>query len=178
MAIRIRNRSKAVCNISEESVRTPRDIIAIAKQNGLVTTPLDLSALCHVLGIGIRYLPLENNISGKLYYDDNRWVINVNSLHHPRRQRFTIAHELGHYFLHRNSMERYEDNTFHRGRNYSQIELEADNFAGALLMPAGEFRDYVCNKSNKIDDIAEHFGTSSVAIKKRADVIRNGSYEF
>ncbi|EKO3466648.1 ImmA/IrrE family metallo-endopeptidase [Vibrio fluvialis] len=177
MAIRIRQRSNTLDNLSN-SVKTPRDIIDIAKENSVATTPLDLPSLCHVLGIGIKYIPLENNISGKLHHDGSRWVINVNSLHHPRRQRFTIAHELGHYFLHRGSQDKYEDTTFHRGKDYSQKELEADNFAGALLMPKDEFTRFIRNNSNKIDDIAEYFGTSSLAIKKRADVIRNDSYEF
>lgn len=177
MAIRIRSKRKTSNNLSVR-VKSPEDILAIAKENGVGITPLDLSGLCHVLGIGIRYIPLENNISGKLHHDGSRWLINVNSLHHPRRQRFTIAHELGHYFLHRDSQDSYEDTTFHRGKNYTTKELEADNFAGALLMPKDEFKDFVRNTSNKIDDIAEYFGTSGVAIKKRADVIRNNTYEF
>ncbi|HGZ7313006.1 TPA: ImmA/IrrE family metallo-endopeptidase [Vibrio parahaemolyticus] len=177
MAIRIRNKRNASNNLSVR-VKSPEDILAIAKENGVETTPLDLPSLCHVLGIGIRYVPLGNNISGKLHHDGSRWLINVNSLHHPRRQRFTIAHELGHYFLHRDSQDSYEDATFHRGKNYTKKELEADNFAGALLMPKDEFKNFVRRTSNKIDDIAEYFGTSGVAIKKRADVIRNNSYEF
>ncbi|CAK1941526.1 HTH-type transcriptional regulator / antitoxin HigA [Vibrio crassostreae] len=177
MAIRIRNKRNNSQSLPM-STKTPEDVIAIAKRNEITTNPLDLSSLCHVLGIGIQFVPLENNISGRLHHDGNRWIINVNSLHHQRRQRFTIAHELGHYFLHRNSQEKYEDATFHRGKQYSLKELEADNFAGALLMPKAEFKDFVRSYSNKIDDIAEHFGTSSVAIKKRADVIRSNSYEF
>lgn len=177
MAIRIRNKRNTT-NTLPVNKKTPEDIIAIAKKNNIQTRPIDLQSLCHLLGIGVQYLPLENNISGRLHHDGNRWVINVNSLHHPRRQRFTIAHELGHYFLHRDSQKGYEDETFHRGKAYSVKEREADNFAGALLMPKDEFKHYVRNSSNKIDDIAEYFGTSSVAIKKRADVIRNNSYEF
>ncbi|EGQ8008887.1 TPA: ImmA/IrrE family metallo-endopeptidase [Vibrio parahaemolyticus] len=177
MAIRIRNKRNKTNTLPVDK-KTPEDIIAIAARNNINTRPIDLHGLCHILGVGIQYLPLENNISGRLHHDGNRWVINVNSLHHPRRQRFTIAHELGHYFLHRSSQQGYEDATFHRGRAYSEKELEADNFAGALLMPKDEFKDYVRNSSNRIDDIAEYFGTSSVAIKKRADVIRSNSYEF
>lgn len=177
MAIRIRNKP-TMTSIPPVNRKTPQDVIAIAKENNIKTCPIDLQRLCQLLGIGIQYIPLENNVSGKLYHDGNRWIINVNALHHPRRQRFTIAHELGHYFLHRDANKQYEDATFHRGKVYSVEELDADNFAGALLMPKNEFKDYVCNSSNKIDDIAEYFGTSSVAIKKRAEVIRSNSYEF
>lgn len=177
MAIRIRKNKTQSTNLTGEE-KTPNDILSLAESNGITTVPLDLKALCHLLGIGINYLPLENNLSGRLTHDGSRWVINVNALHHVRRQRFTIAHELAHYFLHRNSQENYEDLYFHRGKNYTQHELEADNFAGALLMPKEQLINFVNSTSNKLDDIAEHFGTSSIAVKKRADVIRSKSYEF
>src|SRR5439155_24819979 len=45
--------------------------------------------------------PLEDDISGALIpLGENDWAILVNSRHHPNRQRFTIAHELGHLLLH------------------------------------------------------------------------------
>ncbi|MCU8090737.1 ImmA/IrrE family metallo-endopeptidase [Shewanella sp. SM20] len=177
MAIRIRNRQVQSSQLSGTE-KTPNDILSLARSHGLSTSPLDLTALCQMLGIGISYLPLDNNLSGRLIHDGSRWVINVNALHHVRRQRFTIAHELAHYFLHRDSQDNYEDLTFHRGKCYTQKELEADNFAGALLMPKDKLIEFVNENSNKLDEIAEYFGTSSIAVKKRADVIRNKSYEF
>lgn len=40
---------------------------------------------------------------GKINYDFNKhkYIITVNKDHHPNRQRFTIAHELGYYMLFR-----------------------------------------------------------------------------
>lgn len=177
MAIRIRNKPTHIAQLNGPK-KTPNDVLALAFSHGIETTPLDLPALCHLLGIGINYVPLENNLSGRLNHDGSRWLINVNALHHERRQRFTIAHELAHYFLHRDSQNEYEDLTFHRGKNYTSTELEADNFAGALLMPKEKLVEFVNHSSNRLDDIAEHFGTSSIAVKKRADVIRNKSYDF
>jgi predicted transcriptional regulator len=177
MAIRIRNKQTHNRQLSGAK-KTPHDVLSLAQLHGLDTTPLDLVALCHLLSIGVNYLPLENNLSGRLTHDGTRWVININALHHVRRQRFTIAHELAHYFLHRDPQNNYEDVTFHRGKCYTQKELEADNFAGALLMPKEQLIEFVNSESNKLDHIAEYFGTSSIAVKKRADVIRSKSYEF
>tara|TARA_R110000744_G_scaffold73919_5_gene147751 strand:+ start:2426 stop:2959 length:534 start_codon:yes stop_codon:yes gene_type:complete len=177
MAIRIRNKRSQNSQLPVNK-KTPADVFAIAREHNIQTLPIDLQALCRLLGIGIQYTPLEDNASGKLSHDGDRWMIHVNSLHHPRRQRFTIAHELGHYFLHRDSQRGYEDTTFHRGKRYTKTELEADNFAGALLMPKDEFKQYIRNSSNKIDEITDYFDTSSMAVKKRADILRNDAYEF
>ena len=44
---------------------------------------------------------MSDNMSGKINYDfnKNKYIISVNKDHHPNRQRFTVAHELGHYML-------------------------------------------------------------------------------
>lgn len=71
-------------------------------------------------------------------------IIGVNSQHHPNRQRFTIAHELGHLTLHRDAIEErvHVDKTFQvlmRNTNSAsgteRIEIEANQFASELLMP-------------------------------------------
>ncbi len=44
----------------------------------------------------------DSNISGLIYKEDNKYFILVNDNYSLTRQYFTIAHELGHYFLHKN----------------------------------------------------------------------------
>ncbi len=72
---------------------------------------------------------------------ERRWAIIVNSGHAPVRQRFTIAHELGHLLLHRYS-QLHADAGFKvrfRDENSSlgsiREEIEANQFAAELLMP-------------------------------------------
>lgn len=92
--------------------------------------------------------PLDRDVSGMLVpledaAADRRWAIVVNSDHHPTRQRFTIAHELGHILLHgytephadRGYVVRFRDGRSSEGRVTE--EIEANQFAAELLMPQG-----------------------------------------
>lgn len=53
--------------------------------------------------IELIYESMSDNMSGKINYDFNKhkYIITVNKDHHPNRQRFTIARELGYYMLFR-----------------------------------------------------------------------------
>ena len=77
-------------------------------------------------------------------------VIAINPSQHPNRQRFTLAHELGHYFCHyEESMERvdgdfrvhWRDQESSTGTKWE--EIEANRFAAALLIPEHMLRDDV-----------------------------------
>jgi len=70
---------------------------------------------------------------------ENEWAILVNSQHHPNRQRFTIAHELGHLLLH-GYRTPHADTQFRlrdaRSSEGSVLEeIQANRFAAELLMP-------------------------------------------
>lgn len=93
------------------------------------------------------------------------------------RHRFSVAHEIGHLFLHMgfmtskwNESDVYKDNVMYRF-GYSQEEAEANEFAGTLLMPETEFRA----KANELDhngsvnlvDLATHFQVSPEAARLR-----------
>lgn len=86
------------------------------------------------------------------------------------RDRFTIAHELGHYFLHYRYANLVGEATFYRGAR-SRPETEANVFAAALLMPAGEFeRVWRLNNGDEWE-AARHFGVSPIAAQTRAKVL-------
>ena len=86
--------------------------------------------------------PGDEDLSGFLLRnpEDNSVILGVNSTHSKNRQRFTIGHELGHHFLHSNSVHvdgRYQvmnrDAKSKEGNNTQ--EIEANFFAGELLVP-------------------------------------------
>ena len=60
--------------------------------------PVRIERIAKVHGIRIRYEPLDDELSGMIFFKDNQAVIGVNAHHNPNRQRYTIAHELGHFF--------------------------------------------------------------------------------
>ena len=75
----------------------------------------------------------------------NKWLIIYNSaVSSEGRKRFTIAHEFGHYILHRNQQSEFSCGTDDIETGDSRdIELEADLFASTLLMPLDDFRRQV-----------------------------------
>ena len=81
-----------------EELSTPDNLLSLAKSKGLETEPLNVSELASLLGIIVRYEPMQNDDSGSLKKERKTgiWIMTINSLHHPHRQRFTIAHEIAH----------------------------------------------------------------------------------
>lgn len=92
---------------------------------------INVEEIAKKLGFSLSYTIMEE--SGKL--EDN--VINVNLLDAEVRQRFTIAHEIGHFLLHNPSDTMYRDVTLKRYENIVERieERQANNFAAELLMP-------------------------------------------
>jgi Zn-dependent peptidase ImmA (M78 family) len=103
--------------------------------------PVPVETLATRLGAKVRYSPFDGDISGMVYRDEDRVIIGVNSLHHTNRQRFTIAHEIGHMLLHK-GIEVHVDRSYRINlRNdisssaVDREEIEANRFAAKLLMP-------------------------------------------
>ena len=146
------------------------ELLSFAKTNDICLEPLDVSTLTQKLGIIMRMEAMKGDESGSLKKDKKtgKWIITVNSLHHPNRQRFTIAHELGHYIKHNNVADLFEDNVFFRNGDQNNYETEANKFAAEILMPEESFRRYISEVSKQVIDIAEKFGVSSMAVRVRA----------
>lgn len=96
-----------------------------------------------------------------------------------RRIRFSIAHELGHLFLHMLRSEgEYSKNIYFRGKNTENArkEWEANDFAASFLMPEEEFVSFCIKERNdkngvNINSIAEHFKVSKQAAFVRGEVL-------
>ena len=165
--IRKQNKKRDQVVLSKED--NTAKIMELAKRLGLSTVPFEIDEFIRHLGVRIRREAMNDDVSGYLKFVDGSWVIGVNNLHHPRRQRFTLAHELAHYALHKNSSGEFVDKVLFRSLNTeSPYEREANDFAAKLLMPEDEFRQFVQNVSKVIEDIAEHFDVSALAVKFRA----------
>lgn len=130
--------------------------------------PVDIEEFSKKIGIEIKYANLENGISGKLEKDGEHYIITVENRHPKNRQRFTIAHEIAHYFLHRNLKEKFEDIVFFRGVEKDSTEFQANLFASEILMPKNQFLEQIKIGKNKIEDLAKYFGVSTLAIRVRA----------
>ena len=104
----------------------------------------------------------------------SKWLLLYNSATPSEgRKRFTIAHEFGHYILHRHQRDLFEcgDGDIETGDNNERdIESEADLFASTLLMPLDDFRRQVDGQSISFDLLshcADRYGVSLTAAALR-----------
>lgn len=101
--------------------------------------------------------------------DEAAWTILYNeSLTSPGRIRFTKAHELGHYVLHRTRQDTFEcsaKDMLEWTLAEKAIESDADKFASYLLMPLHDFRAQVTSDVNLhvLGACAERYGVSLTA---------------
>lgn len=99
-----------------------------------------------------------------------KWKIGYNDkIQSPGRIRFTLAHEFGHYLLHRQrqtSFECSEKDMHDWDAEGQQIETEADTFASYLLMPLDDFRRQIGSAPISIDLLrhcGDRYGVSLMA---------------
>lgn len=128
---------------------------------------VELEKVAEDRGIEIKYEDLPSNESGYLVCFNGRFVIGVNRKHNKKRQRFTIAHELGHYFLHKDSNLEFRDQVFYRIENTSSIEYAANEFASRLLIPSDRLATKIQEGMVDIKKLADFFAVSQDAMKYR-----------
>ena len=117
----------------------------ILQEHGAYYLPIPVETVAYHLGLDVRPAPLGDDISGLLVIEDGQGTIGYNIKHAEVRQRFTIAHELGHYVLHQSAQPLFIDKRYRSSATYyrdghtatgsSALEIEANSFAAALLMP-------------------------------------------
>jgi hypothetical protein len=88
-----------------------------------------------------------------------------------RRDRFTLAHELGHYFLHYVYSKRNGETRFSRGGR-NMAETEANVFAASLLMPEETFKEVFLTAGQDWWEISNHFDVSPSAARVRAEALK------
>lgn len=119
--------------------------------------------------ISIQKIPMDNYLSGSLNYKDGVWIMSVNSKQHVRRQRFTLAHELAHYILHREKNTEFQDSTFFRGNKMDSLEYMANDFAAALLMPDRKVVEHIKDGVRNLGELAAMFNVSAAAMKYKVE---------
>lgn len=112
--------------------------------------------------IGIYFDNYEDSFDGMLLYDESDFHIHINNakgnLENSKRGRFTLAHELSHYFIdeHRIGLKKgllQPHGSIHNVNRKEIIEYEADYFASCLLMPEERFRSQSGGRKFSLDII-------------------------
>jgi len=130
------------------------------------TAPVDVEAVAKDLGLEIFRQDLGQGISGKLLKEDGKFMILVNKNEPHVRQRFTAAHEIGHYLLHRDLIgEQFEENYMLRSDKTSNAqEAEANKYAAELLMPFVLIQHLMQQGYKTIDELADQLQVSKIAL--------------
>ena len=152
---------------------------ALVAANGVSSAPVPVDRIAKAMGVSVRYAPLEDELSGMAFVKDGVKVIAVNALHHPNRQRFTIAHELAHHVLHAPELATgvHVDKVVLRRDMLSttgtdDLEIEANTFASELLMPRDLLSTVVdhsvdLNDEGQLATVAKRFRVSPAALQFR-----------
>ena len=131
MLLLIRNWLKKMnkCNAEEQAAK-------VLQENEINTYPVDLKKITNKEKIKVQPLSDDVDLSGKIEKQYKEITIWVNRLHSKGRRRFTVAHELGHYYFDiPKSGGKYKDYMFNRSSETNAVEIRANQFAAALLMP-------------------------------------------
>lgn len=161
-------------------------VATLRRKHKATTFPIDIWGLAEKEGVSVHLEDLEDKVSGALFAQDGSAVMAINSNHAPRRQRFTIGHELGHYVLHWRGGDAtaFVDGSLvlrrdERSKDGSlDMEREANAFAAELLMPRAEIERLTKSEDfDPQDDIVLRklsgiFGVSETALLVRLASLR------
>jgi Zn-dependent peptidase ImmA (M78 family) len=147
--------------------------------NYRVNRATDLLSICEELGINVfKQDFFDDTLSGLIEKDGDQWAIYVDSTDPIERQRFTIAHELGHFFSWKagklskavlDSHGELEDKAYltrDTATNSDPIETEANAIAAELLMPKNIIEAMIAENLNP-DEMAKQLNVSASALAFR-----------
>ncbi len=146
----------------------------------LTEYPVKLGAIAKRLGVKVLLSTLPRGTSGQIGQENGDFVIRVNRHEAKHRQRFTLAHELAHFLLHRDRVEEangWSENVLLRAPDQPmQIEYEANRLASDLVIPSSQLADATAEYSGPmtpevIEDLARRFGVSTAAMEIKLQMV-------
>jgi len=138
--------------------------------------PVRLSSLAQALGIRVKGATLPPGISGELRPSDMGFVIKVNRHDPSKRQRFTVAHEIAHFLLHREEIgQGISDDVLYRSDLSDRREQEANRLAADILMPDAKVEEQAedareMGVGDLALDLADRFNVSEGAMRIKLGV--------
>jgi len=137
--------------INKYSIEAPVNILAIAKELDIKLEPVDLGS----------------QIAGSITKNsDSKYIIRYNTRDNEYRQRFTIAHELAHFLLHKASIgDGIQESPLYRSGLSSTMEKQANRLAANILMPRSLVDKLMAEESNNIDIVANRLNVSKKALE-------------
>jgi predicted transcriptional regulator len=139
--------------------------------------PVDVAALARRFGIDVYADTLNPGISGMIvrrpqYGSLSGYSIIVNSADPLVRQRFTVAHEIAHFLLHRDQIgDGITENALHRSEGFSsKEEVQANKLAADILMPLDLISRQMNEGNRELRELARTFNVSEIAMAIRLGI--------
>lgn len=114
---------------------------------------------------------LEEDGGSLIIYKKRHFVIFLPPYTSFLRDNFTIAHEIGHYFLHFDHNSQPPNPVIFNRYGSDKYEWQANRFAAAFLMPRDEFLEIYKKYGGNTLIVAGHFEVSEPAVQVRASYI-------
>ncbi len=135
--------------------------------------PVKVGAIAKALNIIVKKATLPAGISGQIQEVDGVCTIRINRHDVKERQRFTVAHEIAHFLLHRAYLkEGITDTILYRSGLSDEIEAQANRLAADIVMPLslvqkslGKYDELKVEQ--KIEKLAEESQMSTTAMRIR-----------
>ncbi len=145
---------------------------------GLTYPKNSLLEIAEKIGVEVRSMDLPpfdgKKVKGVIKWDENgKAQIYVSDSLVDTTKAFTIAHELGHFILHKGT-ENFRIDLFDYSSEIEPIETEANYFAAALLMPEENFKE-ILSLTNDKKIVAKFFGVSVPAVENRIKWMKTNS---
>ena len=145
----------------------------------LSSHPVKLGAIAKRLGVKVLLSTLPRGTSGQIGQEDGDFVIRINRHEAKHRQRFTLAHELAHYILHRDLIVAEggrSENVLLRSGQPANVEYEANRLASDLVLPSAELAKATAEYTGPmtpevIEDLARRFGVSTAAMEIKLQMV-------
>lgn len=174
-----RNESNAAATRDWEVKLPSREYLELSPEvraeiDGLVSEiPVKLGAIAQRLGVKVLLSTLPRGTSGQIGQENGEFVIRINRHEAKHRQRFTLAHELAHFLLHKDRILAeggWSENVLLRSGQPAIIEYEANRLASDLVIPSSLLAEATAEYSGPmtseiIEDLAQRFGVSAAAME-------------
>ncbi len=142
--------------------------------------PVDVQGIAAKLGIAVFEDQLPEGVSGVLResaHSPSGYEIIVRRDHPMNRKRFTVAHELAHFVLHRDAdIHELIEDEFYRGLSI-RLEREANEFAADILMPWPLINKLSGEDRRNFPELAAALGVSRQTLATRLGLPYDQSWE-
>lgn len=168
-----------VKQLSQEYQSLGSDVRSVIEEY-LSEFPIKLGAMANSLGVNVLLSTFPLGISGQIGEEDEKFVIRINRHEVRHRQRFTLAHEISHFLLHKDLIRSSENNYWSenvllRSGQPLKVEYQANRLASDLVIPPNLLIEETKDIGNpmttdSLQNLASKFQVSVAAMKFKLQI--------